>query len=311
LVVAAGLSWTSRRRVVTLEGVHHLSVPEGEMSVNEQDWLACIDPQPMLEFLRGRASDRKLRLFACACCRRIWHLIPQPPVQSGVGIGEQAADGLVSEVDCREAACSVQGVITVRSMREMNAAHAQGRLLTEWELLAVIRTLAFRTLRSDRQRVREVLQQAAEAARCAVVRAAGKQPRWHGLTAEQAAAEGYQLYRPAIPGLEPSSWVPQEMLAEGAAQSALLRDLFGNPFRPAALDPAWLTWHDGTIPKIAQTVYDDRDLPSGHLDPHRLAALADALEDAGCTDQDILGHCRGPGPHVRGCWLIDVVLGKE
>jgi hypothetical protein len=57
-------------------------------------------------------------------------------------------------------------------------------------------------------------------------------------------------------------------------------------------------------------IYDARDLPSGHLDAHRLAVLADALTDAGCTDQNILAHCRGPGPHVRGCWVIDLLLGK-
>jgi hypothetical protein len=91
----------------------------------------------------------------------------------------------------------------------------------------------------------------------------------------------------------------------------LLHDLFGNPFRPAALDPSWLTWHSGTIPQLAQAIYEDRHLPDGHLDPHRLAVLADALEDAGCSDQDILGHLRGPGPHTRGCWAVDLLLGKE
>lgn len=91
----------------------------------------------------------------------------------------------------------------------------------------------------------------------------------------------------------------------------LLRDIFGNPFRAATIDPAWLAWNDGTISKLAQTIYDERDLPGGHLDTGRLAILADALEDAGCTNQDILAHCRGPGPHVRGCWVVDLLLGKE
>jgi hypothetical protein len=93
--------------------------------------------------------------------------------------------------------------------------------------------------------------------------------------------------------------------------ATLLRCIFDNPFRPVSLDPAWLSWHDATVPKLAQAVYDDRELPSGHLDTHRLAVLADALEDAGCSDQDILSHCRGPGPHVRGCWVVDLLLGKE
>jgi hypothetical protein len=91
----------------------------------------------------------------------------------------------------------------------------------------------------------------------------------------------------------------------------LIADLFGNPFRPVFLDPSLLTWHDGTIPKLAQSVFDARDLPSGHLDQHRLAVLADALEDAGCDNRDILDHCRSEGLHVRGCWVADLLLGKS
>jgi hypothetical protein len=86
-------------------------------------------------------------------------------------------------------------------------------------------------------------------------------------------------------------------------QCSLLRDIFGNPFRPVAIDPAWLKWNDATIPRQAQAIYDERrfaDLP----------ILADALEEAGCTNADILEHCRGPGPHVRGCWVVDAMLGK-
>jgi hypothetical protein len=88
------------------------------------------------------------------------------------------------------------------------------------------------------------------------------------------------------------------------AEADLVRDIFGNPFRPSYLDPAWLAWRGGVIPKLARTIYDERcftDLP----------ILADALQEAGCTDPDILGHCRGPGPHVRGCWVLDLLLGKE
>jgi hypothetical protein len=97
---------------------------------------------------------------------------------------------------------------------------------------------------------------------------------------------------------------------EQAAQAELIRCVVGNPFRPVALVPAWLTWHAGTIPKLAQAIYEDRDLPSGHLDNTLLAILADALEDASCTDQDVLNHCRGEGPHVRGCWVVDLLLGQ-
>ena len=80
----------------------------------------------------------------------------------------------------------------------------------------------------------------------------------------------------------------------------LLRDIFGNPFRPVAFDPNWRT---STVVSIAQGLYDTRDFSA-------MPILADALEDAGCDHADILDHCRGTGPHVRGCWVVDLVLGK-
>jgi hypothetical protein len=90
-------------------------------------------------------------------------------------------------------------------------------------------------------------------------------------------------------------------------QAALLRDVAGNPFRPVAIEPAWLT---RDVIGLAQASYDDRHLPDGTLDGTRLAILADALEDAGCTDVGILSHLRGPGPHVRGCHAVDALLGR-
>jgi hypothetical protein len=87
----------------------------------------------------------------------------------------------------------------------------------------------------------------------------------------------------------------------------LLREVFGNPFRPVSLDPAWRT---PDVLALAQAAYDNRTLPAGTLEPARLALLADALEDAGCTSAEILGHLRSEGPHVRGCWAVDLALGK-
>jgi hypothetical protein len=89
------------------------------------------------------------------------------------------------------------------------------------------------------------------------------------------------------------------------------RCMFGNPFRPVTLDPAWLRWNGGTVAHLAQAAYEERYLPSGELDRGRLGILADALEDAGCTDPSILDHLRGDGEHVRGCWAVDLLLGKE
>jgi hypothetical protein len=84
----------------------------------------------------------------------------------------------------------------------------------------------------------------------------------------------------------------------------LLRDIFGSlPFRPVNIAPDVLAWNDSTVVKLAQGIYDDRAFD-------RLLVLADALEEAGCHDADILGHCRQPGPHVGGCWLVDAILRK-
>jgi hypothetical protein len=95
---------------------------------------------------------------------------------------------------------------------------------------------------------------------------------------------------------------------ERAAQAALLRDIFGNPFRPVTPDPAWQT---PQVVALAQAAYDQRELPAGTLDVARLAILADALGDARCDQADLLAHLRGPGPHVRGCWVVDLILGKS
>jgi hypothetical protein len=90
-----------------------------------------------------------------------------------------------------------------------------------------------------------------------------------------------------------------------------LHDIFRNPFRPVTINPAALAWNDAIIVRLAQAAYERRHLPAGTLDNARLAILADALEEAGCTDAGILGHLRGPGPHVRGCWPVDLCLGKS
>jgi hypothetical protein len=92
--------------------------------------------------------------------------------------------------------------------------------------------------------------------------------------------------------------------AEESAQADLLRCIFGNPIRPAAGDPTWLSRESGTLLQLAEAIYEERAFD-------RVPMLADALEEAGCTDAAILGHCRGPGPHVRGCWVVDLLLGKQ
>lgn len=91
---------------------------------------------------------------------------------------------------------------------------------------------------------------------------------------------------------------------ERNAHATLLREIFGNPFRPAGVKPSWLTWNDGIVVKLAQSIYDERAFD-------RMPILADALEDANCDNAEFLGHCRQPGPHVRGCWALDLLLGRS
>jgi hypothetical protein len=132
--------------------------------------------------------------------------------------------------------------------------------------------------------------------------------------------EGWPVYNAALGGASNQTtavgrrvityWPPAlpdqtALQASRRVRASVLRDIFGNPFRPSRpVDPAWLTFNGGGARNLAQSVQD-----SGGFD--RLPLLADALEDAGCTDAGLLGHLRGPGPHVRGCWAVDLVLGKS
>ncbi len=103
----------------------------------------------------------------------------------------------------------------------------------------------------------------------------------------------------------PMSWLrSQDFASLKEAGCKLLRDVVGNPFHSVTCNPAWLVWNNGMVRLIAQTIYDQRAFD-------RMPILADALEDAGCNNADILNHCRQPGVHVRGCWVVDLLLGKE
>lgn len=86
--------------------------------------------------------------------------------------------------------------------------------------------------------------------------------------------------------------------------AAFLREIFGNHFRQFVIDPTWLDWNDSTVVKLAQNIYHERAFD-------RLPVLGDALEEAGCHDADMLAHCRQPGQHVPGCWVVDLLLGKK
>ncbi len=239
--------------------------------MTEAEWLACADPQPMLEHLRGKAGDRKLRLFACGCCRRIGGLLPMPFV---LDIAERFADGLTDEDELAAARRAAQRVFP----RPPNQDTSQVPRLTGWQVMAGLS--AHHALSPD------AAPATPEAARAAAA-ASGEQGRAEGLSASD-----------------------QRVVGERAAQADLLRDIFGNPWRPATVPASVLAWNGGTVRRLAEAAYAERQMPAGTLNAARLAVLADALEDAGRAEEAILAHLRGPGPHVRGCWAVDLLLGK-
>src|SRR5262249_4358937 len=109
-----------------------------------------------------------------------------------------------------------------------------------------------------------------------------------------------RLHRLCGPGNLTAMSVYRARAGRRAGPPALLPGRFGNPFRPAACDPAWRT---PTVRRLAEAIYDERAFD-------RLPILADAVEESGCTNADLLGHLRGEGPHTRGCWALDAILGK-
>jgi hypothetical protein len=167
--------------------------------------------------------------------------------------------------------------------------------------------------------------EAMESARLAAMAAAAEQPPV-SLGAALATAAGFAA-RPggsfagaALHVIDKVAWAPStaprgkagragraHREQVGLLAAALLRCVVGNPFRPVTPDPAWPT---SQVVDLARAAYDHRDRPSGHLEPSRLAVLADALEDAGCEDAELRRHLRSGGVHVRGCWGVDVVLGR-
>jgi hypothetical protein len=111
-------------------------------------------------------------------------------------------------------------------------------------------------------------------------------------------------YATARNSAHPSTTWEKIRQREATVQTALLRDIVGDPFHRVVVDPSSLSWNEGTVVKLAQGIYDDRAFD-------QLLLLADALEDLGCGNQHLLEHCRRSREHVRGCWALDLLLGKE
>lgn len=231
--------------------------------MTEEEWLTATAPTGLLWVAYDLPDDRRFRLFACACARRIWHLLPDVRDHAAVEVAERFADGLVGDQEreaIHQAALKDRPDLSpgqVWAVKTVGCAsiHPKERNLMRWTASHAVNTVWWFVQRA----AREAGQRPSEAATCK----------------------------------------PEE-----AAQVGLLRCIYGNPFRPVNIDPAWRTT---TVTALAQAAYDERLLPSGELDSHRLAILADALEEVGASE-DLLTHLRSPGVHVRGCWVIDALL---
>jgi hypothetical protein len=247
--------------------------------MTEADWLSLPGPYLMLESLRGKASDRRLRLFGCACCRRIWDLIYDERSRVAVEGAEKFSDGLVGRRDLNKN-CSTARAATEAARAQLESWNAQGVFPYQTALVG------------EAERVASFHAALAAAWVCC------RDPNdcWQ-VSTEAAKAVRAATYAPGRQEETSVSEVRED-------QAELLRDIFGNPFRPVTTETTWLRWRDQTIPGLARSIYNERcfeDLP----------ILADALEDAGYNNRDILSHCRGPGPHVLGCWVVDLLLGKS
>jgi hypothetical protein len=244
--------------------------------MTESDWFQCNDPGKMLEFCYGKVSERKLRLLHCACCRRVWHALPAQASRQAVEVVESYADGLTDLTALRAAAEAASRAWS----QDEDGFGAPAATATLWRLEPTYYGPV-----SDEEPLGMAVS-----------------------VVQQLAFEGRWVFRDGLRGRD-SEAAEQD---ERAAQAALFRCIYGNPFRsPPPLDGSVLAWNDSYVRRLAEGVYEDRQLPEGTLDLARLGVLADALEEAGCTDHGPLGHLRGPGPHVRGCWALDLILAKE
>jgi hypothetical protein len=225
--------------------------------MTEAQWSLCHDPKQMLLFIRGTASERKLRLLACSCVRQGWEVLEDERGKNALEAAEAFADGKVTKVVLKRIRQAVD-----EHMREMNS-----RRKGVWS--------------GDEIRHSEYC--VCEGAK----RAASEKNYASAIRQMYITIQFSHLRDRATP-------LP-----------VLFRDIFGPlPFRIVSNAHNWLSWENSTVPRLAQTIYDERNFGL-------LPILADALEAAGCTNEDILRHCREPGEHVRGCWVVDLLLGKS
>lgn len=239
--------------------------------MTEADWLSCPDPGRMLEFVRPWTSDRKRRLFAVGCCRRVWHMLDREESRVYVEVAEQFADREVGYEALKE--------------QERLADHSA------WLSGFVVISPRYPAwlLSADLAAAMGVVRDPIDSE--GVASAVEKAVAWE-FAAPRLADKDYSAWRAAVQAAR---------LNERGKQRDLVRCVFGNPFRPVAVKPAWLT---SPVVGLARAIYEERAFD-------RLPELADALRGAGCEHAEIQAHCREHPSHVRGCWVVDSILGKS
>jgi hypothetical protein len=248
--------------------------------MTEPEWFASTDAYRMLQHIqqhvrisRTPGGARRLRLYGVACCRRLWPQYTDNRSRNAVEVAERYADGRARKRELDEARAAAEEVEQAAA-RELNRRQPAPEAV--W--------LPFHRAR--------ILASSAQAGTRTVLVVRWLQILINDVLTLLLIGTGLTRESP-------------EFQQEEKALADLVRDIFGNPFQtPPTVDDSWLAWNDRTVPRIARAVYDERAFD-------RLPVLADALEEAGCTNPEILDHCRNPAPHARGCWLIDLILTKE
>jgi hypothetical protein len=260
--------------------------------MNEAAWLACDDPVGMLVYLGDEASQRKRQLFALACCQ-LMRSILNPELEILEALPEDAS---FVEDDTPQDVAWID-VETTLANYFWDSDSSSGSTEREFRAAFHSGTESEETDWSDSEAIE------AGATLVVVDRAIWQEESmwclWHHHNLDFSIVE---IASRMAANAKAEGDEPLQVLTERwRLLAGFLCDIFGNPFRQARVAPAWLS---PTTVALAQAIYEDRAFD-------RLPILADALEDAGCTDQTILDHLRGPGPHTRGCFALDLVLGKS
>jgi hypothetical protein len=262
--------------------------------MTEAEWLGCLHPKELLECIHERASRRKIRLFAVALCRRALRSLAEVSLGEerllqALAVAEQFADRQASSQDVRRAREAVRAVL----VEEVSNVALDP--LSDFAYTAFFATApSF----ADPTVLRVAMERAAVADAFAET--------WKGWLRRGQYRRNKSYLRSGANFRRAINVAIWDTFVEQASQQQCvwLRDLFGNPFRPATIHSSCLRWNDRSIPKLAQSIYKDHAFD-------RLPVLGDALEEAGCTNADILSHCRQPEEHFRGCWVVDLILGKK